>query len=317
MTNFQIYKLNFSQVRFGNGDVDSTTPTLFADSLVSALYNEALNQGKSTFEELHGYLHNGDLLLSDGQPYLEETLFVPKPYVTVKAVENNVEDSKNKKLAKSLTHIPYESLDNFISGQANLEELSAFVAAIGIDSLDTKVNKFSAFDAPKPYRSAYFSFAENAGLWIFVRATEKAQNLVDGLLNSLAFSGIGGGRSRGLGQFSVQKITAPNQLLESVKSPEKYAKTLTLSSSLPGDNEDLSLVLKESSHRLVKRSGFVFSTSYAESPLRKRDIYKFAAGSVFHSMYQGDIFDVSNGGSHPVWSYAKAFWLGFGGLKEI
>ena len=67
--------------------------------------------------------------------------------------------------------------------------------------------------------------------------------------------------------------------------------------------------LAGATYRLVRRGGFVASATYAGSPLRKRDIYKLAAGSVFTTAFDGVLADVANGGAHPVYSYAKPIFL--------
>ena len=51
-------------------------------------------------------------------------------------------------------------------------------------------------------------------------------------------------------------------------------------------------------------------TLYAEEYRRKRDLYVFAAGSCFKNEFEGDIYDVTNGGSHPVYRYAKPLFMG-------
>ena len=63
--------------------------------------------------------------------------------------------------------------------------------------------------------------------------------------------------------------------------------------------------LEQAHYLLVKRSGFVASETYAKEQLRKRDLYVMQAGSCFRTRFEGDVYDVSDGGSHPVYRYAK------------
>ena len=83
---------------------------------------------------------------------------------------------------------------------------------------------------------------------------------------------------------------------------------MTLSLSLP-DEEELESVLEFARYKLVKRSGFVASTNYADEFQRKKDFYLFEAGSCFKKMFKGNIYDVSAYGNHPVYRYAKGFFL--------
>lgn len=83
---------------------------------------------------------------------------------------------------------------------------------------------------------------------------------------------------------------------------------MTLSMSLPLQDE-LEHALNGASYQLVKRSGFVNSENYSDVYMRKKDLYVFASGSCFFNKYQGDIYDVSSEGSHPVYRYAKPMFL--------
>ena len=47
-----------------------------------------------------------------------------------------------------------------------------------------------------------------------------------------------------------------------------------------------------------------------EEQQKKKDLYVFRAGSCFVHPFAGDIYDVSDGGSHPVYRYARAMFLG-------
>ena len=69
-------------------------------------------------------------------------------------------------------------------------------------------------------------------------------------------------------------------------------------------------VLDDSRYLLVKRSGFIDSYTYSKEQRRKKDIYLFKSGSCFNNTYQGDIYNVSSGGSHPVYKYAKPLFMG-------
>lgn len=83
---------------------------------------------------------------------------------------------------------------------------------------------------------------------------------------------------------------------------------MSLSCSLPKYNE-LETVLEGASYLLQKRSGFVVSDKYSEEPLRKRDLYILKAGSCFRTIFEGDIYDVSDGGTHAVYRYAKPLFM--------
>ena len=87
---------------------------------------------------------------------------------------------------------------------------------------------------------------------------------------------------------------------------------MTLSSCMANDNE-IESILDSASYKLIKRSGFVQSNTYSEINVKKHDFYLFDAGSVFKEKFDGDVFDVSIEGSHPVYKYAKPLFVRIGG----
>ena len=90
---------------------------------------------------------------------------------------------------------------------------------------------------------------------------------------------------------------------------KKSEKNILLSTALPED-EELEQVIKDSSYLLIKRSGFVDSSEYALQQMRKRDLYVFSSGSCFAHTFRGRIIEERNGRKHPVFRYAKAFFMG-------
>ena len=63
--------------------------------------------------------------------------------------------------------------------------------------------------------------------------------------------------------------------------------------------------MEDASYLLVKRSGFVQSSTYAEELVKKKDMYFLRSGSIVCHRYAGDIYNVGTKGSHPVWRYGK------------
>ena len=86
-------------------------------------------------------------------------------------------------------------------------------------------------------------------------------------------------------------------------------KQITLSVSMAKD-EELEKVLEQAQYMLLKRSGYVQSAQYAETQLKKRDFFSFSPGSCFTQLFEGDVFDVSCMGKHPVYRYAKPMFIG-------
>lgn len=136
---------------------------------------------------------------------------------------------------------------------------------------------------------------------------EEEKWLAEDLLESLSYTGIGGKKTTGLGKFIFKSAKMPEMLHAYLESKSK--KKILLSTALPKD-EELESALENASYQLEKRSGFIASSTYAEEWRKKKDLYVFAAGSCFDNTFEGDIYDVSDGGKHSVYRYAKPLFLG-------
>ena len=85
---------------------------------------------------------------------------------------------------------------------------------------------------------------------------------------------------------------------------------MLLSVALPAD-EELENAMENASYLLEKRSGFVASSDYAEEWRKKKNLYVFTAGSCFCKLFcRKRSTDVSEGGKHPVYRYAKPIFMG-------
>jgi CRISPR-associated protein Csm4 len=311
----RLFRLDFSRVHFGDGSLEASGVSLAADTLFAALCQQALGVGgTAALDELVAAAKTGTLRLSDALPYFAGTYFVPKPVTRVPNAEAN---SSAKKQAKAIGYVPLEMLDGFTAGQADLQAIAAAQAQLGRHQTVDHVYKRNGADDPEPYRVGVFAFAGPAGLWLLATGSAQELDLVQSLLEGLVGVGLGGERTAGLGQFSLSTAEVPVLLGQRVVDAETFPRQMSLSVGLPADGE-LDAALSEAGigGRLIRRSGFVASATYAESLLRKRDIYKYAAGAVFPRGFTGDVFDVQQAGGHPVYSYAKPVWLGLKGASN-
>lgn len=299
---YTIFKLSFkTPVHFGNGRLGTTADTFFADTLFSALYKEAIKlYGNLEAERLYTFSKEGKLLLSDAMPYCDNTLYIPKPILQI--VKENEGDSILKKKFKKLKYIEVDSITDYINGNYNPEnELN-----IGKSYVRTNVSVNTEGDN-EPYNVGAYSFNENCGLYFIVCSEDNATDLVFDIMDSLSYTGIGGRLSSGYGKFEYEY----KDVQDSIKNrfDDTYKNYMTLSVSMATDNE-LENILQNASYSLIKRSGFVASEDYWHTPLKKQNFYCFKGGSCFKNKFVGDIFDVSSGGNHPVYRYAKPLLLG-------
>ena len=116
---YEIYKMNFlTGVHFGDGMLNQSGYTFCADTLFSALYIEALKLGKQN--EFLQAVQRGDLLLSDGLPYVGDRYMIPKPMLYIESSRKG--DSEEKKKYKKLKYFPVEHLEDFLRGALNLDQ---------------------------------------------------------------------------------------------------------------------------------------------------------------------------------------------------
>lgn len=302
----QMVKLTFqAPVHFGGGRLSDGEYTCDAATLFSALFIEALKAGCA--DELLAAAKSGDLSISDAFPYIGERLYVPKPMACVseRAVSSTESgDSRARKANKALKYIPADKLGDFLGGSFDfVGELEWFNN--GASFLRTKVNLTrSTSEDAEPYHVGGYRFAPECGLFFLVNGKYDVRPLME----QLSYSGIGGKRSSGYGRFTFEiREDVPLRLVDESSFGKR---AMLLSSALPREDELTDSLLEGARYHLVRKGGFVQSTSHAPTPRKKRGLCLFASGSVFERCFEGDVFDVNaTPGAHPVYRYARAMWM--------
>lgn len=296
-----LYKLTFSSpVHFGKGRLNSSDVGITADTLFSAIFKELIKEDEKKAHSFYTACKTGAITFTDLFPYSEDKYFIPKPFVHVEAAVKG--DSSVKKSFKKLSFIPFEDLPIYMSGNYDPKKTVEF----GISSVRTRVAVNYEGDN-LPYNVGLWQFNNNSGLYLLARANEEDHYLFGDALYSLEYTGIGGKISSGLGKFTCVEETPSKQMEDSISQTGSLYMTLATAMAT---NEELEDTLAGATFNIVKRSGFVASEKYSETPLKKRDMYCFSSGSCFKNRFNGDIFDVSTEeGSHPVYRYARPFFI--------
>lgn len=302
---YTIYKMQFSTgVHFGKGRLDNGGIECYADTLFSAICIEALKiGGEERLQEVVNTFKTQKALLSDAFPYSGNTYYLPKPYTRV---EQSDADRNDKKQLKKMNYIPLELMQEYLKGDIKAKEINQNIKDLYNEEMRTRVSVNDIDQAP--YNLQVNRFGENSGLYIIVGYdNDDTKYMLEDILISLSYTGIGGKVSSGLGKFDLINKNIPKELETML---EQEADTyMTLSVSLPKD-EELDSVLENGMYAVVKRSGFVNSSTYANNFTRKKDIYMLKSGSCFAKKYDGDIYDVSSGGNHAVYRYGKPIMIG-------
>lgn len=300
---YSIFKLRFpAGVHFGNGLLNDSAYTFASDTLFSALYIEALKMNRD--QELFDAVKKGTLLFSDAMPYKEDQYMVPKPIYPIERTDDKGSSGMKKK-SKNLKYLPAECLDDYLQGKWELD--SDPMKDFGVACQQTMAAVRKEGDT-LPFHVGTYYFNEKNGLYVIVAHQSKLEReLAEMLLDAVSLVGIGGKRSSGLGKFELFPGKT-SSVIEKLLNRQS-GRYMTLSMALP-QKEELSQALEGATYLLTKRSGFVASDVYAEEHRRKRDLYVFAAGSCFPNRFLGDIYDVSEGGRHVVYRYAKPLFMG-------
>ena len=301
--NYKGYKMVFqSGVHFGNKSIESCEYTFHADTLFSALCHEALKLGDDSFDKLISWTKSSNIILSDAMPYYGDTLYISKPMKRIEYEEQG--DSSIKKAFKNLTYIPTDKISEYLTGCLDVKSEQNKLGQLGVLYSRDMVAVRGKEEA-MPYRVGVFHFYEGNGLYFILGYNDEQQmELIETLLDQVSFAGIGGKRSSGLGRFYVDNCSLGEDMKKRLDA--KGDTYMSLSIALPNDSE-LEQVITNASYQLIKRSGFVASDKYADDFLRKRDLYVMNAGACFSVKFNGDVYDVSSDGSHPVYRYAKPF----------
>lgn len=304
--NYKLYRLQFhSAVHFGSQRLEEGELSCCADTVFSALCQEAARVGEDTLEYFYRNVRDGKLLFSDMFPYMGNTYFIPKPMKRIPFSERSG-DSVVKKAFKKLKYIPMDELGHYLQGDFDVTNAHDF-HTFGHFEMKTAVS-IRGEEETAPYRIGTYYYHSGNGLYLIVGYQEdKILELAERLLEALSFSGIGGKRASGFGRFQLYSGKLPPDFCKRLESTgETY---MTLSVSMPKD-EELERVLQGAEYLLLKRSGFVASSQYAPEQMRKKDFYAFRSGSCFLERFSGDVYDVSDKrGKHPVYRYAKPMWM--------
>lgn len=302
-----IYKLSFPNgVHFGNKSLEDSEFTFHADTLFSALCQEAKKDSLDSLEKLVEKAKNGDIVLSDAFPFIDNEFYIPKPIIRIESEEKG--DSKTKKAFKRLTYITMSGLVEYLNGQCDAQEEVKKIGKLGQAS--SRVLTDQRREETLPYRVGVYNFnvdEYDCGLYVILGYdNDDDYFMLSNLFEGLSYSGIGGKRSSGLGRFDIRTSKIPPEIEKRLNNDG--SRYMSLSVALPNDDE-FENALANSSYKLIKRSGFVASADYADEYMRKRDLFVFDAGSCFTFKFDGVVADVSEYGRHPVYRYAKPMFL--------
>ncbi len=291
----RLYKLQFRHAHFGDGLLSDSIANFDASRLYSALFLEALKLDCE--DEFLALTQQTDFVLSDAFPYIDGQPYLPKPIGYPEYEESTLQDLKKvrqeTKKVKKLHYLPYQQFSAYLQKKVDIDTLLANQSRLSKISYVTQ-------KGVDPFQVGVTAFQEA----LYVLADQSA--LFDLLMESLQYTGLGGKRSSGFGQFYLETHTVPEDLASHL-TIQTNAACMLLTSALPKDAE-LAGSLEQANYLLKKASGFAYSDSSGEL-LRKQDLYKFKAGSTFKKSFTGEIRDIRpDEFPHSVWHFAKGLF---------
>ncbi|PAK80125.1 type III-A CRISPR-associated RAMP protein Csm4 [Lentilactobacillus parakefiri] len=292
----QLCVFHFKNVHFGNGTLESSAETFSASRLFSALFLEALKLGKQA--DFLKVAQSADFVLSDAFPMIDGVPFLPKPIGYPKFEKQNFTDLKKvrrtAKTSKKLAFIPFDEMTDYLKQTADLADLVKLQNSFFNLSYLTKKGQ-------DPYQVGIVSFKQP------LYCITSQNDLLNELLESLQYSGLGGKRTSGYGSFELRIKALPKELEEHLSDHNTNTLWMSLTTSLPQVDE-MKKSLTDENYLLTREGGFAYSEQTG-SPLRKQDMYKFKAGSTFTHRYSGQIFDIRpQDFPHPVWNFSKSLF---------
>ena len=315
-----------SSVHFGNtnegGSLDKVRLTISSDTFVSACVNE-IGYNQAEVDWLIESLQSGRIKMSSLFPFTnlrkELELYLPRPIYVAKQ-KGGISDSstlqeriKEQKKLKKIAYVRASSIYNedgkyVIDSAMEIPFFGQFLTAQKV-SLRTEKSR--------PYVVGSFKFAPEAGLYCIVGVeNEDDIDRIKSIFESLGYTGIGGKRSSGYGQFIVEDEfeldefplcgdddAALYQLLH-----QNGPIFMSISAVTPVADEIGEI--GNGTYKLMRRSGFVYSESIAET-YKRNSFYALQEGSCMLKALQGQVIELNHEKSpHPIYKNMTGFWLG-------
>lgn len=85
---------------------------------------------------------------------------------------------------------------------------------------------------------------------------------------------------------------------------------MLLSSYAPQETEVDKIKNDNNTYNLIKRSGFVNSSSYSNEPQKRGQVYMLSSGSVLDFIPQGKLLDLNLHGNHEIYRLGKPIVMG-------
>lgn len=318
--NYYIFKLQFTApAHFGASvsavSLSGSEMTFCADRLFSALCQAAVQRWADGPQRLCAMAREGQLKLSDAFPWKEGVFYLPRPCLESTAVRST--DASDRKVMKKVTYLPLTRYAAYLRALAGGEPVDpkTLLVRFGEETLTTRAVVFDGQDT-LPYAVGEYRFDDGCGLYFMAGLEDRSDlSMLKEYVAAVGHGGLGGKVSSGCGSFISTAIPVEeigeqqDKALTQMLTSDNADCWISLTTSLPRDDE-LEKALDGALFQLTRRAGFV-QTSRLSGPSKKREQFFLTAGSTFHNVYTGDVYDVApDRCPHPVYRYAMPVFLG-------
>ena len=330
---YLLYKLRFPNgIHIGTASgntLEETMISVYSDTFYSALFNEYMKIYNN--DELYKISETGNFLVSDLLPFKEKKdistdFYLPKPFISIerKEIKKDDEEKIDRKKVKATNFIPADKLGEYFSFLKNGKNFPVIDDNFGKKQLYTKNKVSLENEDTQLYNIEIFKFNEKSGLYFIVKLpeNEKWQRIFENILESLALTGIGGKKNSGFGNFTIEEdpMIFDGTDFDAIESDSdafinralfsNEKKFLILSSYSPKIEEIEKIKENGNYYQLIKRSGFINSSSYSEQAEKRKQVYMLSSGSVLSFKPEGKILDLNLHGKHSIYRMGKPIVLG-------
>ena len=330
---YLLYKLRFPNgihigTAFGN-TLEETMISVYSDTFYSALFNEYMKIYNN--DKLYKISEAGNFLVSDLLPFKEKDdkttdFYLPKPFISIerKEIKKDDDEKVDRKKVKATNFISANKLEEYFSFLKNGTNFPIIDDNFGKKQLQTKNKVSLENEDTQLYNIEIFKFNEKSGLYFIVKLpeNEKWQRIFENILESLALTGIGGKKNSGFGNFTIEEdpMIFDGTDFDAIESDSdafinralfsNEKKFLILSSYSPKIEEIEKIKENGNYYQLIKRSGFINSSSYSEQAEKRKQVYMLSSGSVLSFKPEGKILDLNLHGKHSIYRMGKPIVLG-------
>lgn len=331
--NYKIYFLkfltpvHFADSKFG-GDLDKASFYCSADTYFNAICSEANLISKEIVNNIIEKFEQRELVISSLFPYYYSSvdddlqLYLPKMCIPVDNLSNINSYSEQKKYSRLLKKnnqqefIRVSEIKKWIKSNNDKQLYCIENPVFAITNTMEKVA--CRQKEPLPYFVNSYKFNHNAGLYFILGYKDEIDvEIIEPIIKSLGYSGIGGKKSSGYGKYEffddAIELNEDNSIYKDDLLLTKMINTnngikLCIAPVLP-KQEDVQYITV-GNYKLAKHSGFIYDQN-THNKKRKNIVYMLAEGSCLMKSLTGIMLKEDYEGiSYPIYRNGMGMFVG-------